>query len=209
MGRATHPQQILGGMTMSAAVVGFSLELEIRLVPIPTIRRTVICITPDGRRSFHRCAVLEKVGSMDQNEVAMIFNDSYERVMRAFGKSGEFFSAFYALLIASSPEAANKFRDTDMAKQVQMVRASVAIMVAFYGKGVQDDYLLKLAERHSKRGADIAPRLYSVWMDCLLETVRRFDSKFNDDVATAWRSVLSKGIEFMTSSYEKGEEKLL
>ena len=144
---------------------------------------------------------------MDQNDVAMIFNDSYDRIMRGFRKSGEFFSAFYALLIASSPEAANKFRDTDMAKQVQMLRASVAIMVAFYGKGVEDDYLRKLAERHSKRGADIPPRLYSVWLDCLLETVRRFDPKFNDDVAIAWRSVFSKGIEFMTSRYEEREKK--
>jgi len=90
-----------------------------------------------------------------------------------------------------------------------MLRASVAIMVTFYGKGVQDDYLRRLAERHSKRGADIAPTLYSVWFDCLLETVRRFDQRFNDDVATAWRSVFSKGIEFMTSRYERGEEKPL
>jgi hemoglobin-like flavoprotein len=145
---------------------------------------------------------------MDQNEVAMIFNDSYERVMRAFGKRGEFFSAFYALLIASSPEAASKFRNTDMAKQVQMLHASVTILVAFYGKGVQDDYLRRLAERHSRRGADIAPRFYAVWLDCLIETARRFDSKFNDEVAMAWRSVFSKGIEFMTSGYEEREDKL-
>jgi len=144
---------------------------------------------------------------VDQNEVAMIFNDSYERVMGAFGKSGEFFSAFYALLVASSPEAASKFRGTDMAKQVHLLHASVTILVAFYGKGVQDDYLRKLAERHSKRGADIAPRLYAVWLDCLIETARRFDPKFNDEVAMAWRSVFSKGIEFMTSSYEEREEK--
>jgi hypothetical protein len=68
--------------------------------------------------------------------------------------------------------------------------------------GVQDDYLQRLAERHSKRGADIPPRLYGVWLDCLIETVRRFDPKFNENVAVAWRSVLSKGIEFMTARYE-------
>ena len=40
---------------------------------------------------------MAKWASMDQNETAMIFNDSYERVINRFGKSGEFFSAFYAL----------------------------------------------------------------------------------------------------------------
>jgi hemoglobin-like flavoprotein len=145
---------------------------------------------------------MAKWASMDQNETAMIFNDSYERVINRFGKSGEFFTAFYDLLIANNPEAAEKFRDTDMAKQVQMLHASVAILVAFYGMGVQDDYLQRLAERHSKRGADIPPRLYGVWLDCLIETVRRFDPKFNENVSVAWRSVLSKGIEFMTARYE-------
>jgi hemoglobin-like flavoprotein len=139
---------------------------------------------------------------MNQNELAMIFNDSYERVLKEFRQGGEFFSAFYDLLIATSPEAANKFRDTDMAKQVQMLHASVSILVAFYGTGLQEDYLRKLAERHSKRGTDIPPRLYTVWLDCLIKTVRRFDPKFNEEVAVAWISVLSKGIEFMTARYE-------
>jgi hemoglobin-like flavoprotein len=143
---------------------------------------------------------------MDQNEIAMIFNDSYERVLKAFGNSGPFFKEFYAHLIAQSPEAASKFRHTDMAKQVQMLHASVTILVAFYGKGVQDDYLRKLSERHSKRGADIPPRLYGVWLECLIETVSRFDPKFNDEVAVAWRAVLSKGIEFMISGYEEREK---
>jgi hemoglobin-like flavoprotein len=143
---------------------------------------------------------------MDQNELAMVFNDSYERVVRTFGKSGDFFYAFYNLLVATSSEAADKFRNTDMEKQVQMLHASVNILVAYYGKGVQDEYLRKLSERHSKRAADIPPRLYSVWLECLIETVRRFDSRFNDEVATAWREVFSKGIKVMTSRYEVDNE---
>jgi len=141
---------------------------------------------------------------MDHDELAQTFNDSYERVMNKSAKSGEFFSAFYVLLVGKSAEAASKFRDTDMDKQVRMLHASVSLLMVFYGKDSQDDYLQKLAERHSKRGADIPPRLYSVWLDCLIETVGRFDPKFNADVATAWRAVFSKGIEFMTSRYEDG-----
>jgi hemoglobin-like flavoprotein len=146
---------------------------------------------------------VEGADSMDQDELAQTFNDSYERVMNTSVNGGGFFSAFYILLIGNSAEAASKFRDIDMEKQVRMLHASVSVLMAsYYGTESQDEYLQKLAERHSKRGADVHPRLYSVWLDCLIETVRRFDSKFNDDVATAWRCVFSKGIEFMASRYE-------
>ncbi len=141
---------------------------------------------------------------MDQNELARLFNDSYERVMNAPGEPRRFFSAFYDLLIATSPEAASKFRDTDMEKLVTMLHASVTILLAFYGTGSQDGYLLKLAERHSKRGADIAPGLYQIWLDCLIETAQRFDPKFNDDAEIAWRAVFSKGVEFMSARYKEG-----
>jgi hypothetical protein len=46
-----------------------------------------------------------------------------------------------------------------------------------------------------------------VWLDCLIETVRQFDPKFNEEVATAWRAVFSKGIEFMTSRHEGSSKK--
>jgi hemoglobin-like flavoprotein len=141
---------------------------------------------------------------MDQNELAQIFNDSYERVMNTAGANGEFYSAFYDVLVANSPEAASKFRGTDMKKQVRMLHASVSILLSFYTTGGQDEYLWKLAERHGKRGVDVTPRLYAVWLDCLIETARRFDLKFNDEVAAAWRSVFSKGIEFMTAGYDEG-----
>ena len=76
------------------------------------------------------------------------------------------------------------------------------MLMASYASSSEAEYLEKLAERHSKRGIDIAPRLYVAWLDCLIETVRRFDPKFNDGVATAWRGLFSKGIDFMTSRYE-------
>src|SRR5579864_7090983 len=116
--------------------------------------------------------------------------------------NSEFFTVFYRLLITTSDEAASKFRNTDMAAQVHVLQSSVAFLLNFFIRNRQDEYLVQVAERHSKRGVDVRPELYSVWLDCLIETVREFDPKFNGDVATAWRVVFSKGIEFMTSRYE-------
>jgi hemoglobin-like flavoprotein len=140
---------------------------------------------------------------VNRKQLSQVFNDSYERVIDTPGKSREFYSAFYALLIASSDEAASKFRTTDLEKQVNALNGSVTMLMASYASGGGEaDYLDKIAERHSRRGLNIAPRLYAVWLDCLIETVRRFDPKFNDGVATAWRGLFSKGIEFMISKYE-------
>jgi hemoglobin-like flavoprotein len=140
----------------------------------------------------------------ETNGLASVFNDSYERVMHGAGRSGgEFFSAFYKLLVGTSDEAARKFNNTDMAAQVRMMQSSVTVLLNFFVSSHQDAFLGKLAERHSKRGVDISPELYSIWLDCLIETVHQFDPKFSDDVATAWRVVFSKGIEFMTSRYQE------
>ncbi len=117
--------------------------------------------------------------------------------------SNEFFVAFYELLVATSDEAASKFKDTDMTAQVRVLRSSVAFLLNFFITNRQDENLIKVAERHSKRGVDIPPELYSVWLECLIETVSQFDPKFNDDVARAWRLVFSKGIEFMASRYDR------
>ncbi len=78
---------------------------------------------------------------MDHDELAQKFNDSYERVMNKSAQQRRFLIAFYVLLIAK-PEAAIKFRDTNMGDQVRMLHASVSVLMAFYGTDSQDDYLL-------------------------------------------------------------------
>ena len=155
-------------------------------------------------RSFQRYfvggGILVDEHSDETKDVARVFNDSYERVMRGPSRnSGEFFTAFYKLFVATSDEAASKFRDTDMAAQVRMLQLSVTILLNFFVTSRQDEHLVKLAQRHGKQGVDISPELYEVWLECLIETVRQFDPKFNLEVATAWRVVFTKGIEFMAS----------
>ena len=140
---------------------------------------------------------------MTREELARIFNDSYNRVIRGpAGTSGDFLAALYDLLVASSDEAASKFKGTDMAAQLRMLQASITVLMVFFATGRVNESLLRIAERHSKRSADISARLYEEWMDCLIETVRRFDPHFDLEVEAAWRAVFAKGIEFMTSKYE-------
>jgi hemoglobin-like flavoprotein len=137
-----------------------------------------------------------------RDDLVRVFNDSYERVLHP-DRADEFFGAFYRQLMTSSDEAAAKFHNTDMKKQVRMLQASVRILLAVYATGAEPaEFLSNLAERHSKNGVDISPAMYAVWLDCLIKTVQQFDARFDADVEAAWRVVFSKGIAFMISKYE-------
>ncbi|HLG98128.1 MAG TPA: globin [Bryobacteraceae bacterium] len=130
------------------------------------------------------------------SDIAPTFNDSYDRVLsRRDAQQDGFFSAFYRHLLDASPEAREKFAKTDMNAQVRMLQASVSMLLAFYASGCDNAALHRVAARHT----DIGPHLYAVWMDCLIDTVRQFDSMFSAEVETAWRAVFSKGVEFMQS----------
>lgn len=133
------------------------------------------------------------------DELARVFNDSYERVMRGRVGTSLFFDAFYQRFSAANEEVARLFLHTSRASLVRMLHVAVPIIVIYFSTGREDPYLAKIAERHKGRGADISPHLYSVWLDCLIETVRQFDPKYDDDVATAWRAVFSEGIKLMIS----------
>ena len=131
-------------------------------------------------------------------EIARLFNDSYERVVNTSAEMRhEFFDRFYVRFLEKSPEAARKFEHMDMRSQVRMLQASVALFVAYYAEGFANPVLERVAERHGETGANIHRDLYPVWLEALIETVRAHDPKCDDRVEEAWRAVFSKGIEFM------------
>jgi hemoglobin-like flavoprotein len=136
---------------------------------------------------------------------AQIFNDSYVRVLGSQPGSQEFFAEFYAQLLSASPEASDKFRGKDMASQVHMLRASVATLLAFYTGADVTNFMDRLAQRHSRYGADIPPNLYGVWLNCLIRAVQVSDPRFDPEVERVWREVFSRGIEYMISRYDPSE----
>jgi hemoglobin-like flavoprotein len=129
---------------------------------------------------------------------AELLNDSLERCMRA----PEFLDRFYELYLSSSPEVAAKFQGTDFKKQKTALKASLYIMLMANERQAEwTAHLERLARRHSRKELDIRPELYDLWLECLLQTVREFDPRFNAKTETAWRNRLRPGIEFMKSRY--------
>jgi hemoglobin-like flavoprotein len=116
--------------------------------------------------------------------------------------AGDFVRAFYERFLAASPEVARLFENTDFAKQHAVLKNSLYSM-ALFAIGLPEGvaHLERIAQRHSRRGLDIPPSLYALWLDTLLQTAREFDSKFDPDIEQAWRSLLGAGIARMIAAH--------
>jgi hemoglobin-like flavoprotein len=130
-----------------------------------------------------------------------LFVDSYKRVMAREISQESFFQAFYRIFLSSSPEAAEKFRNTDMNRQQEMLRMSMDHMTYFSLDRQATENLRSIARVHGRTGADIPPELYDVWLEALVETVRLFDPDYDDEVDLAWRVALAPGITYMKQMY--------
>lgn len=131
------------------------------------------------------------------------FVDSYSRIGGRDLASSEFFDAFYRHFVGSSTEVAEKFRDTDMDRQREMLRLSLDHMVYFAIDKEETKEIARVAGLHSKSNADIPPLLYDLWLDSLLETVSQFDPDYNHAVQMAWREALTPAIDYMKQHYAK------
>jgi hypothetical protein len=132
-----------------------------------------------------------------------IFADSYQRVIAREIDGKNFFAAFYDAFTDSSAEAVEKFRNVDMKKQQDHLRRSLDHMVYFSIDREASDELLRIARIHSKDVNDIHPALYEVWLDSLLQTVRRYDPQFDDEIEVAWNVVLAPGVRYMQLQYQR------
>ena len=131
-----------------------------------------------------------------------IFDSSYKRVMLKKTNDISFFDAFYDRFISDSPEVAKHFSRTDMDKQKMMLKKSFYSLFTFYTTNNSDDYLERIAKRHGKNELDVDPKLYDLWLENLVDTVKEFDPEFDKDVELAWRLVLCSGITYMKFKYD-------
>ena len=130
---------------------------------------------------------------MNEEELEL-FNDSLERC----SANPDFLDHFYRTFIGSSPEVAEKFKHTDFKRQKILLKTSLyMMMLAAMGKSD----LARIADVHSRKGHDIRPGLYDLWLDCLVRTVEEFDPAFSANTASVWRNMMTPGIEFMKSRY--------
>jgi len=116
----------------------------------------------------------------------------------------EFLESFYESFVGSSEEVREKFKNTDMKRQVRMLEDSLYILAVAVqgGQGSPARGALPgIARRHSRHDLDIRPELYDLWLEALIDSARRYDPDFTAETEAAWRDTLAAGIEYMRSHY--------
>lgn len=144
--------------------------------------------------------VLPIKGNTMQFEV--IYDHSYERVLRRSIEGRDFFAAFYNNFLNASEEVRRRFENTDMQTQRRMLKKSFYNLLIFYGSNQADNYLRKIAIAHDKDHLDIKPALYDLWLETLIQTIEAYDEDFNSNVELAWRLIMTPGITYMKHKHQ-------
>lgn len=131
------------------------------------------------------------------------FDASYERVLVSRVAGRGFFETFYDRFLSASDEVAEIFRDTDMAHQQAMLKASFYHLVSFYAANDADYYLRRVAIRHNRHHLGIRPGLYALWLETLIATLRDHDAQCDAETELAWRLVMAPGIVYMIFHYDR------
>ncbi|MDH5737502.1 MAG: globin domain-containing protein [Gammaproteobacteria bacterium] len=135
----------------------------------------------------------------------ILFEASYDRVVgKGVGinpKGEAFFSLFYENFFRKSPEIRDKFKNTDMKKQVGVLQKSTFHLISFYVSKEENEYLHEIAVSHNRHGYNIKPEFYDLWLDALIETVSMLDPECDRRVQLAWRMAFTPGILYMQSVY--------
>jgi hemoglobin-like flavoprotein len=123
---------------------------------------------------------------------------------RCLAQQPQFTRRFYDRFIGASDEVREKFRDTDMKRQVRMLEDSLLVVANAVqgedGSPARGD-LPRIAARHGRDGLAIRPELYGLWADCLVETARECDPAFRPEIEQSWREVLAVGVRYMVERY--------
>jgi hemoglobin-like flavoprotein len=116
----------------------------------------------------------------------------------------EFLLDFYGIFMASSDEVRQKFQNTDLKRQTEILADSLWVMANVAASAKDSaawDSLPRLAEKHDRAHLDIRPELYDVWLNALVETARRHDPLFTAKIESDWRETLAVGIDYLRTRH--------
>lgn len=129
---------------------------------------------------------------MPDSRAIELYNNSFEHCMAKEG----FLLHFYELFIGSSSEVRDKFRNTDLKRQVRILRKSLYVLtMAAVGTAEAKAELHRLGNSHGTAGMNIDPWMYDLWLDSLMRAVQDYDVAWSPEVEQSWRAVLRPHIE--------------
>ena len=135
---------------------------------------------------------------MTDQHAAAIAKASYGRCCTV----PRFFDAFYERLFEVCPAARPLFAQTDFERQRRLLQHAFGLLLIFPAQpAAEPTALSRVAERHSRRDLNIDPGLYPLFIDSLIDTVKRYDPECTPAIEAAWRTTVAKGVAYMQSKY--------
>ena len=123
----------------------------------------------------------------------------------SYGRSSSvptFFQDFYERFFEVCPAVKPLFAKTDFERQRRLLQHAFGLLLIFPAQPEAEPNLLsRVAERHSRRDLNIDPTFYPLFLDSLIDTVKRYDPEYTSAVERAWRSTVAQGVAYMTSKY--------
>lgn len=138
-----------------------------------------------------------------EREFVVVSSQSADVAFQSFGrccKHEVFFEDFYNTFQAKSEDIRKMFLDTNMTEQRRLLRAGLLWLI-MYARGAPGGKLQHLAETHSRKGYNVNPALYGLWVDALMDTVRKHDPEYTAELETHWRNALRPGIEIIQNGW--------
>jgi truncated hemoglobin YjbI len=126
-----------------------------------------------------------------------LFGKSYLKTV--LGDPAGFYGRFYQLFRKADSQVDELFSGTTVARQLPMLEESLLYMLDFSRSRVSSQRIQELAEYHGRNHMKIPARLFDVWLECLVATLRERDPELDLDTETAWRVTLAPGLAYMKS----------
>ena len=131
---------------------------------------------------------------------------SYSDVHQSYGRcrrTGGFAERFYERFVNADPRVAGAFKGTDWSQQKRALGQAVTTSISYAeGETFVRSTMERMAQVHSRKGrVPVQPALYGIWLDCMIETVRELDPKWDDALESRWRAALSPAIDLFIEHY--------
>lgn len=138
---------------------------------------------------------------MQENEMESNNDD----VFLSFGRctlKKDFFEDFYNDFINRSPEIKTMFTNTNMTKQRQLLKDGISYMIMFAKKSATGTAKMEqIAQLHDRQHFNVRPELYALWLDALLDTVKRHDPQYTPEIRKSWIATMNIGLDLFKKQY--------
>ncbi|MDD1827935.1 globin, partial [Photobacterium sp. ZSDE20] len=82
-------------------------------------------------------------------------------------------------------------------QQTKMLKASIILIYNSSGLPSVRSSVKRLGKQHKDLGMDISEQELNEWFHSLLNTVKKYDPHYNDQVEQAWAQTLDAGLSIM------------